>query len=46
MNEEDNSLYYLSWIHRLIDSLIKSYKQQQKGYKHKTKGEEISDHPV
>ena len=45
MHEEQTEIHCSSQIHRPTEGLIESH-EQQKGHKHKTEGEEISDHPA
>ena len=44
-HEEQTEIHCSSQIHRPTEGLIESH-EQQKGHKHKTEGEEISDHPA
>ena len=49
MNKEDEERTEIrcsSRIRRPTEGLIESHEQQQKGHKHKTEGEEISDCPA
>ena len=45
IHEEQTEICCSSQIHRPTEGLIESH-EQQTGHKHKTEGEEISDHPA
>ena len=45
-DEEQTEIHCSSQIHRPTEGLIESQDQQEYSQKHKTEGEEISDHPA